>query len=330
MASNPWTGPDGVGLRSYSRRSFSERGSALSMDREDGTLDMQTQLIRYAAGFTRGFCRWLHLKSGLSKVSAWLHRICGDPSPAIQRVALKDGYSIEIDATDFIGRSIFWCGNYDPKIWTVIQRSLTRGGAFLDLGANFGIYSLQAAARVGSDGVVAAVEPNPTLAESLRRSAQASNAPHLTVVEAAAGETSGRVQLHIDPGSTATASVRRESVFGGPLTRAVDVEMLDVVKIVGDYFTQAIDVLKVDIEGVDEAVLVRLLDNGIKPQTVVFECHAAEGQEVAKISLVRRLTDEGYDVYRIQKSVFRLRLAPVSSLRAQRSHFDFVGYLQRH
>jgi hypothetical protein len=88
--------------------------------------------------------------------------------------------------------------------------------------------------------------------------------------------------------------------------------------------------LKVDIEGVDEAVLVRLLDNGIKPQTVVFECHAAEGQEVAKISLVRRLADEGYDVYRIQKSVFRLRLAPVSSLRTQRSHFDFVGYLQRH
>ena len=50
--------------------------------------------------------------------------------------------------------------------------TLRPGSMFIDIGANMGFYSLIAAKMCGSSGRIIAVEPQPNLAENLKRSAE--------------------------------------------------------------------------------------------------------------------------------------------------------------
>ena len=63
-------------------------------------------------------------------------------------------------------------GAYDTYLTDLLRRFLRPGMGVLDIGANIGVFALLAAAKVGPDGYVLAVEPNPAntrLLEASRR-----------------------------------------------------------------------------------------------------------------------------------------------------------------
>src|SRR4029079_6403356 len=66
------------------------------------------------------------------------------------------------------GRMIYFNRLPDPAEMTFIKRYLRPGDAFIDAGANVGIYTLFAAQLVGPSGSVIAFEPDPGAADRLR------------------------------------------------------------------------------------------------------------------------------------------------------------------
>lgn len=60
-------------------------------------------------------------------------------------------------------------GHYpEPHITALLNRQLTAGDIFIDVGANIGVHTLYAAARVGKSGQVIAIEPNPSSHQRLQ------------------------------------------------------------------------------------------------------------------------------------------------------------------
>ncbi|MBL7660180.1 FkbM family methyltransferase, partial [Escherichia coli] len=67
------------------------------------------------------------------------------------------------------GRCLAAGGGWEPHIATAITGQLEPGATFVDVGANVGVMSFQAAVKVGAAGRVLAFEPNTDNAALFRR-----------------------------------------------------------------------------------------------------------------------------------------------------------------
>jgi FkbM family methyltransferase len=85
-------------------------------------------------------------------------------------------------------------GAYDERILQTI-RTLNEGDAFIDVGANIGIWSLVAAKRVGANGMVFAFEPQTPLLAELLRNAQRNNCQNIFACNIGVGEKTGAFAL---------------------------------------------------------------------------------------------------------------------------------------
>src|SRR5690242_20133185 len=97
-------------------------------------------------------------------------RIALTPHGMRLRCVLSDGVIVEgRNAAGWGGRGIYlWRDDIEPE-FKHFTSLIDPGAVVVDIGANTGIYSLRAAARVGPTGVVVAVEPFPEMAADLHR-----------------------------------------------------------------------------------------------------------------------------------------------------------------
>ena len=89
-------------------------------------------------------------------------------------------------------------GTHDPTFVRLLERCLRRGMTFVDVGANVGLFTVLAAAQVGSDGRVFAYECNPELVPFLRRNIEMNNADdrvHVIARAAHRDEAERRLQV---------------------------------------------------------------------------------------------------------------------------------------
>lgn len=133
-------------------------------------------------------------------------------------------------------------------------RSLCRpDSVVVDVGANFGYFSVLAANLIGTGGggQVIAVEPNPKLCDLLRRNRDInwSIAP-LTLHDIALGEAEAELLLHIPRERGANASLSAPEGLACD-TITVKVRPLDAVLPPG----LAVDLMKIDVEGHEATVL---------------------------------------------------------------------------
>jgi FkbM family methyltransferase len=124
------------------------------------------------------------------------------------------------------------------------------GQTVVDVGANIGVFALWAAGPVGSTGRLVAVEPNPKAATWLQRNVEPFGG-RATVCEVACGEREAQLELMYPPNRLSVGSFLprddRTEVVSVPVRRLDD--LLDEQSI------GPIDLLKIDVEGVEAAVL---------------------------------------------------------------------------
>jgi len=125
------------------------------------------------------------------------------------------------DFQDCISSEVYFTGKYEPQETLILKRLLGCRGTFIDVGANWGYFTLIASACVGPGGKVLALEPDPRLGALLRRNI-ALNALSQAVflpIAAAAAETEVLLAGYAEDGENWGISrlVREMSGVQGPI-----------------------------------------------------------------------------------------------------------------
>ena len=89
------------------------------------------------------------------------------------------GLRFECDLRNVLVREAYFIGTYEPQETAIVKRALPRGGTFVDVGANWGYFTLLAAGLVGPQGHVLAIEADPRMFDILSRSLALNDVPQL-------------------------------------------------------------------------------------------------------------------------------------------------------
>jgi FkbM family methyltransferase len=169
-------------------------------------------------------------------------------------------------------------GHPEPGLRDLLLHRLQPGGSFVDVGANIGLYTVAAGYAVGRSGHVLAIEPTPRTAEVLGQNLRLNGLREtgvVTVAQVAAGQAPGRARLatHIEDSG-------HNSLY--PTGEEDEVVEVDVVPL-DDLLPEGrlVDVVKIDVEGAELAVLRGMRQiAAANPDIVVFA-------ELAQEHLVR-------------------------------------------
>lgn len=233
---------------------------------------------------------------------------------------LRNGYKAVIDPCEFLGRSIYYTGEWDPKITWACKKILRDGDVFLDIGAHCGISSLYASKFVGPNGAVHSFEPQPTLAGMLRESIQLNNISNIQVHEVALSQHDGTATLHIQGNRPILASLTR-SASGA----TIEVSTKDAGTYLQELDLEAIRLIKIDVEGHEPTILTAALEflSQTTPDAVLFESIDREGpfRRRETVNILERL---GYSFFALPKSMVRMRAVEVGK-EADKDWHDFVA-----
>ncbi|MCC5922975.1 MAG: FkbM family methyltransferase [Crocinitomicaceae bacterium] len=163
------------------------------------------------------------------------------------------GFQIELHIEDWIQENIYFLGDYEKAELQVLEHLLKPGDIFVDVGANFGLYTINAAKIIKENGHIFSFEPFSQSFNALKKNIIQNNIVQITFENKAVGEKSGNLDLYYDPKSTNLGSVSANYLENG-VNETVKVVALD------DYFEHqnnlTIKMIKIDVEGFEYAVLL--------------------------------------------------------------------------
>jgi FkbM family methyltransferase len=172
------------------------------------------------------------------------------PHDGTREVTVAGRYRMTLDLSNAIHRQIFM-GCFARNMTKWARALLPDGGAFLDVGAHAGYFSLLASLRVGPSGRVFAIEPNPRTFTALQHHLTQNAVNNVHAMMCGLADKPGSIVLHLPPsGLDYNATVLRRAEW----TRAnVPARTLD--DCVREWRIERIDLMKIDVEGAEPLVL---------------------------------------------------------------------------
>jgi len=187
-----------------------------------------------------------------------------------------DGFRLRVHIADNVSerKFLFMPQLFDPVELGFIREQLQKkGGLFLDIGANAGIYSLTAARAIATSGKpgggVICVEPNPTMLERLTANLVLNDFTDLVrVFPLALSDRAGEIEFTISDTNLGESGSVKEK--GRKIRVACDT-LLNVLKQSG-----AVQVtgMKIDVEGLEDRILMPFLRDAprsLYPGFIVIE-----------------------------------------------------------
>lgn len=152
---------------------------------------------------------------------------------------------------------MFFLGVHEPQVTAVITALLGPGMTFVDVGANWGYFTLLAAARVGAGGRVVALEPDPRVFPLLQENVGLNPVPQVTALPLAAADRPGSVLLEgfDQRGADGLSKLVTEPAGSGTVFSVAARTLDDLLDDIG---VRSIHVLKMDIEGGEARALTGL------------------------------------------------------------------------
>ncbi len=193
----------------------------------------------------------------------WGYRFRGAP----RVVRLRSGPVILVDPTDYLQLMIYYFGTFEPNSLNMAVSCLSGGSTMIDVGANIGLYTLTCAEAVGPTGRVLSIEAAPPNARALRDNVRRNGMHNVTVIEAAAADTTGQKiitrPLGANLGMFTLGSLDGEEQFEVKLKKIDDIVLCEQI--------ERVDLIKMDVEGFEYRALLgaeQTLDK-LKPSVII-------------------------------------------------------------
>ena len=190
-------------------------------------------------------------------------------------------------------RLLFTPGSWDRLERALLERILEPGAVFLDIGCNFGGYTWWVLSRLGRGCTVVALEPDPELYDRLRFNLATNNWNHVRALSCAVGEKEGRGVLRIHSKNRGENTLLE--LKDGMESEAVGVPVQPLKMVAQEAGLDRIDVLKIDIEGMEPRVLQGFFESDpgpLRPEWLF--CEKRDTPEYRQLQSF--LLDEGYSV----------------------------------
>jgi FkbM family methyltransferase len=191
-------------------------------------------------------------------------------------------------------------GFWEMWLTQFLAQKVKPGMTVVDVGANYGYYTLLMGDAVGETGQVIAVEPNPDAAALLGQSVALNGFGLRTrLVPQALGAELGMAMLFVPDAEPKNALLVPQTDLPGGRTQEVPVTTFDALAVDG----RRIDLIKIDAEGAEQAIVAGMHEVLARDRpTLVLEYNAARYADpngfleglLALYSDARELTGDGH------------------------------------
>jgi FkbM family methyltransferase len=217
------------------------------------------------------------------------------------------------DLRDSICSEVCFTGKYEPQETALIQQLLSPGMSFMDVGANWGYFTLVAAGRVGSAGKIVSLEPDPRIYQRLNSNIIENGLANVTALNVAAAAENGSIMMTGYDEAGTNWGLSRVAANGSASGSDFEVAAVTLDDLVTKYFPSGVDLIKMDIEGAEDLALrglAKCLARGAC-RKILLELHPAlleaRGSSCAKA--LAPLLESGYEIFRIDHSPAMTRAA---------------------
>jgi FkbM family methyltransferase len=227
------------------------------------------------------------------------------------------------DLRDGISCQAYLAGQYEPQETSLLREHLSKGQTFVDVGANWGYFSLLAAAIVGPTGKIVSLEPDCRLFRLLSGNVKRNGYSWISPLPVAAAAAAGESLLRgFDAGADnwgVSTLVPRQPTVHGTLQSVRTVALDDLLDALG---IGSVDLVKIDIEGA-EGLALRGMERGLRSgryRKLLLELHPLQlsAWQTTPEQVLDQLRACGYGIQRIDHSpAVNRRAAYAQSLSAR-------------
>lgn len=183
-----------------------------------------------------------------------------------------DSLIIFLYPADGVARLTYYFNYHEPLIFKFLDKYLSPGMTYIDVGANIGLYSLFVAKRVGSEYVYA-FEPQPNVYAKALENINKNNIKNIKIENIGLGKCNSVCKMHIDRDSAKSYIKSSESIHFED--SAIEVSIMSFDDYVMEKKIKKIDYIKIDVEGFEYEVLLGM-QNTLKflpPEIIQIELY---------------------------------------------------------
>jgi FkbM family methyltransferase len=163
-------------------------------------------------------------------------------------------YKMYVDSRDCgIAPHLIMDGYWESWLTQCLAKIIQPGSVCIDIGANFGYYTLMMSELCGKKGRTISIEPNPELCKYLKLS-QCIHGWPFEIIEAALSNKKGNTVLIIPVAYPGNASITSPHPLLNGETSKIKVRTLTVDEMVQQLNLPEVDVIKIDVEGAEPLV----------------------------------------------------------------------------
>lgn len=183
------------------------------------------------------------------RLQKWAVRWLRRHAPVVVGVAETSGARMVLGGPCFCARDVLLTGGFETADAANFRSLVRPGMTVFDVGANLGIYTLTAAARVGASGAVHAFEPVPDNFAYLSDSVRLSKQGNVTLNRVAVADRCDRVRMHL---AENPKHAGWHSLAPSPdRTCPIEVDCITLDDYAESHGIRRVDFIKMDVEGAE-------------------------------------------------------------------------------
>ncbi|RUA12880.1 MAG: hypothetical protein DSY82_00085 [Flavobacteriia bacterium] len=199
--------------------------------------------------------------------------------------------NLKLDINDWIQQNLYFLGEYEKAELTAIQKFIKKDSLFIDIGANFGLYSLFLSPYI-SEGQIISFEPFNQNFESLVYNIKLNKLSNIKANNYAIGDKNGVLTIYYNPKEN---NLGMASLEEQPESIQQTTKIISLDEYVRTNMLNQIDVIKIDIEGFEYNALLGM-KNSLKKYhpTLLIEINNNQKKKQEILQFLKQL---GYKRY---------------------------------